>query len=410
MSRSGTRPESRISFLRELDDVHGLAHLEREHLAAGRERRRLQDQLDRLLDAHEVARHGRVGDGHRSARRDLREERRHDRAAAAEHVAEAHRAEHGVASGQPADDLLRHPLGSAHHARRMHGLVGRDHHEPLGAHERRGLDHVRRAEHVRLERLLRVLLQDRHVLVGRRVEDDLGPMLQEHLEHPMPVADVGEDRRGPRPVERHQQVVQVRLVVVEQRQQLRLEAPDLARDLGADRAAGAGDQHALAAQQIPHGGQVRLHLPAPEQVFDAQVAEIARGHAPVDELADRRQHAERHVRLLAQEGHLADQLARRRRDRQQHLVDRERPHERGDRGSVAHHGEPVQRPAERPRVVVDQRDDLEAGLLRIARGRRSGPARRRRRPPSGAPGSARPGRPAAGSRTAGSGTGPRRRP
>ena len=67
-----------------------LAHLEHEHLAAARERARADDELHRLRDRHEVARHRRVGDRDRAAGGDLAAEDRHHRARRAEHVAEAH--------------------------------------------------------------------------------------------------------------------------------------------------------------------------------------------------------------------------------------------------------------------------------------------------------------------------------
>ena len=57
-----------------------------------------------------------------------------------------------------------------------------------------GLHHVRGAEDVRVERLLRMVLEDRHVLVGGGVEHHLRPVLAEHLEHPLAIADVGQDR------------------------------------------------------------------------------------------------------------------------------------------------------------------------------------------------------------------------
>ena len=58
-------------MLREIDDLHRVAHLEHEHLAAHRQLARADDQLHRFGDRHEVARHPRVGDRDRPALRDL---------------------------------------------------------------------------------------------------------------------------------------------------------------------------------------------------------------------------------------------------------------------------------------------------------------------------------------------------
>ena len=75
-------------------------------------------------------------------------------------------------------------LGGAHHARRVHGLVGRDHDE---ARRRRALTAARgqqpRAADVVLDRLARVRFHQRHVLVRRGVEDDVGPVRRHHRVH-----------------------------------------------------------------------------------------------------------------------------------------------------------------------------------------------------------------------------------
>ena len=75
---------------REVEDLHRLAHLEHEDLAgAGAEVARLDHELDRLRDRHEVARHVGMGDRHRPALLDLRAEDRDDAARGGEDVAEA---------------------------------------------------------------------------------------------------------------------------------------------------------------------------------------------------------------------------------------------------------------------------------------------------------------------------------
>ena len=68
MSRSGSLPESRIMFSREVEDLHRLAHVEHEDLAAAADRAGLDHQRHGLRDRHEVARHLRVRDRHRAAR------------------------------------------------------------------------------------------------------------------------------------------------------------------------------------------------------------------------------------------------------------------------------------------------------------------------------------------------------
>ena len=65
------------------------------------------------------------------------------------------------------------------------------------------------------------------------------------------------------------------LAVAQQHELGRLVAEDLPAQLGADGAAGAGDQHALAAASARALGRVGLHRVAPEQVLDLDVAQLA---------------------------------------------------------------------------------------------------------------------------------------
>ena len=71
-----------------VDDPDGLAHVEDEDLAALPHGPRLEDQLSRLGDAHEVAPHVGMGHRHRPAACDLFLEDGDGRAGAAEDVAE----------------------------------------------------------------------------------------------------------------------------------------------------------------------------------------------------------------------------------------------------------------------------------------------------------------------------------
>jgi hypothetical protein len=111
------------------------------------------------------------------------------------------------------------------------------------------------------------------VLVRRGVEDHLRPVQLEAAQHTVAVADVHQDHLVPR-AQTGGHVVQVGLVVVEQHQRGRVERRDLAGDLGTDRPAGAGDQHAPAAQQLPDSGQIGHHLLSAEQVVDSHLTDV----------------------------------------------------------------------------------------------------------------------------------------
>ncbi len=118
----------------QVEDRHGLAHVEQEDLALVGHRARLEHEAHRFGDGHEVAGHVGAGDRHRAAVEDLVEERRHDAAAAAEDVAEPHGDERPVvAPADVEDDLLGDALGGAHDRARVCGLVGGHVHQARGS-------------------------------------------------------------------------------------------------------------------------------------------------------------------------------------------------------------------------------------------------------------------------------------
>ena len=110
--------------------------------------------------------------------------------------------------------------------------------------------HHARGERVVAHRLDRVALHQPDVLVGGGVEDDGGAVLGEDLAHPLLPLAVRQHRDGVQRVAVLDQLAldleQVVLGVVEQDQAARPDARDLAAELRADRAAGAGDEHARA--------------------------------------------------------------------------------------------------------------------------------------------------------------------
>ena len=103
----------------EIVDLHRLAHVEHEHLAACRHRAGLNHQRRRFRDRHEIADHARVRNGHRPAARDLLAEQPNHRARAVEHIAEPHHGKNGPLPrlvGARLQDHLGEPLAGAHQA------------------------------------------------------------------------------------------------------------------------------------------------------------------------------------------------------------------------------------------------------------------------------------------------------
>src|SRR5581483_4615919 len=223
---------------RELEDRDRLAHVEDEHLPGAADRARLDDQRDRLGDRHEVARHLRVGDADRAAALDLAAEDRDHAPRRAEDVAEPDGDEAGrdvPARAVGLDDPLAERLRLAHHRLRVDCLVGRDEDEPLDAELDRDLGHHLRRERVVANRLERVGLHQRDVLVGGGVEDDVRRVPLEHAAHALPVAGVREHRhaRGEPALgdELALDLEQRRLGLVDEDQPLAADARDLAAEL-----------------------------------------------------------------------------------------------------------------------------------------------------------------------------------
>ena len=101
--------------VREIDDAHGLAHVEHEDLAAFALQTRLQKELGCLGQRHEKARDVGVRDGHRAAARDLLGKTRYDAARTAEHVAEANQHELRAAALETLADDFGEAFRRSHH-------------------------------------------------------------------------------------------------------------------------------------------------------------------------------------------------------------------------------------------------------------------------------------------------------
>ena len=205
---------------------------------------------------------------HGAAFRNLLFEQGNHAAIAAEHVAEAHRREHGLRRTRIVlHDHLAHALGGAHDRSGVHGLVGRDEREVLHAEGVRRAHHVQRAEDVVLDCLARAYLHKRHVLVGGRVEHHRWVILLEHLVHARLVADAADlnvDRDvvvgAKQFLAKHVGVV---LADVEDDDAARRDLRQLAAQLTADRAAAARDKHGLARNVRIRDAHVELHFLAP---------------------------------------------------------------------------------------------------------------------------------------------------
>ena len=139
-----------------------------------------QHQVHRLVETHDEARHGTVGNGDGIALANLVYPQRDDGAATAHHVAVTRAANlclfgsHRTGLGH--DDLLHHRLARAHCVHRIGGLVGAQAHHVLDASLDGRSQHVVRTKYVGLDRLEREKLATRHLLERRRMEDVVHPV------------------------------------------------------------------------------------------------------------------------------------------------------------------------------------------------------------------------------------------
>src|SRR5690625_366358 len=191
-----------------------------------------------------------MGDGDGTAGRYLAFEHGNDAAAAAEHVPEADGHEHLPVVRVPggySQEEFDHAFRGAHHGSRVHGLVCRDVHEVRHPVLPRQVHEVAAADHVVEDRFFRVQLHERHVLVRRGMEHDVGPQPPEDVVEPGTVLD-GADHAvvgdvGPVAVEFPLERIDGVFTVPEQHEAFRVEPADLPDEFTADGAAGAGDHH-----------------------------------------------------------------------------------------------------------------------------------------------------------------------
>ena len=157
-------------------------------------------------------------------------------------------------------------------------------------------------------------------------------------------------------VDRELHRVQRRLVTVEHDELVGVELRDLAAQLRADRATGAGDQHPLAGQVAGDRGDVGVDLVAAEQVGDVEVADVGDlDLARLDQLVRRWEHLHLDAGLSSGLVDLTDGLCRRARDGDHHHLGVETAHHLGELGATTDHRDAAHPAVAQGAVVVQQR-------------------------------------------------------
>lgn len=295
-----------------MGDLHRLTHVEDKDLGARRHRGGLHHQPAGLRNRHEEARNVGVRHRNRTALGDLLAEARNYRTVRTQHVAETRRDElrlalhlaglNGLAERLHVD--LGQTFRTAHDVGRVDGLVRRDHDHLLDVVFDTLVRHVTRAGDVGQYGFAGVLLHQRHVLVGCRVEDHLrtvGAEGEVQTRDHANVADYGDELQiGEAILQLEADVVHRRLGVVEQHEFLDSERRQLAAQLRTDGPRRARNQDRLAAEVDDDLVHRDLDLFTSQQVLDPDLADCLTLHLAVDHLVDRGsdQHLEVAVRTI----------------------------------------------------------------------------------------------------------------
>ena len=231
-----------------------------EHLAAEPLLQREEHEVDRAVHADPEARHRRVGD-RQLAGLALLEEERHHAAVAADDVAVAHEIEARLAPARVRvrrdEELLHAELGRAVEVDGGRRLVGRERDHARDAPLEGRVDDVRRAVHVRADRLDRVVLGDVHVLHRGGVHDDVDAVEGAH--QALAIAHIADEVAHARVAQlllHHDVLLLVAREDDHLRGLVRREQPP--RERLAERASAARDQDDLAVE-VGRGVEERLH-------------------------------------------------------------------------------------------------------------------------------------------------------
>lgn len=350
-------------------DLHRLAHVEDEDLAALRVVRRLEHQGDGLRDGHEVADDPLVGDGHRTALCDLLLEERDDGAVGSENVTEADSDEVGlrVLPVHHLDDHLTDTLRGTHDVRRVHGLIRGDQDEALHAGVGRSTSGLQGAHDVVLDRFVWAHLHERYVLVRGCMEDHVRLVLLHHAADTVRVPAGADEGHEVQLRVLHEKLlldaVSIVLVNVEDDKLLRLVACDLTAELRADRSATAGDEDGLPLDHTEDFFVVDLDRFTTEEVEDVDVTELADADFAVDELVDARDGLQLAATLLTDVEDLRALCSGRGRDRIDDFRDLVLLYGTEDVVSGADDRDAVEDAALLVQVVVDQADRITLQVL-----------------------------------------------
>ena len=376
-------------------DLHRLAHIQDEDFPALGVGAGLHHQAHRLRDGHEIADNVRMGHGHGAALLNLAAEQGDDGAVGAQDVAEADRhklgpdipedgagavlvrvfdaymgkklgnfrgparLDHGV---EGLNDHLTQALAGAHDVGGVHGLVRGDQHEALAAVNHGGVGGFIGADGVVLDGFAGAVLHEGHVLMGRGVIDDLGPVGIEDLED-APAVPHGADQGHQvqlwiLPLQLQLNLVGVVFIDIKDDQLLRIVGGDLPAQLRSDAAAASRHQDALAVDEVEDLLHVRADGFPAQQVLDGNLLHGGGGDLAQDELIHAGQLLQLAARLVADGQDIPLLLHRGAGDGQEDLIDVIFLNRGKNLIPAAHDGHALHGPVPLIGIVVDDADHL----------------------------------------------------
>ena len=349
--------------LGDVQDPHWFTHVEDQDVGGPPDGTGLDGQLAGLGNGHEVARDLGMGDRDGTALLDLAGEGVQHRPARPENVAEPHGQPGATGlAGVEGGQFLREAFGLAEHRGGVGGLVCGDVDQTLDPVLLGCAQHVEGADGVGLPAFEGILLEHRQVLQRGGVEHHVGTVVGEDLVEGLDVTDVAQHHVGgvqeALVVDGQLGSVQAGLVAVQHDQFLRPEPVELAGQLGADGAAGPGDEHHLAGQVVGDLPEVRLDLGAPQQVGYVELVQVPQADAARDEVLRGGHHQRLQARLVGQLGDLAHERAVGGGDGDDDLVDAVGPGDGDHVPALPEDFGSLDVEVALGRVVVDVTDDL----------------------------------------------------
>ena len=289
---------------RQFQDLHRLAHIQNEDLALLCHSTRLEHQLGSLGNGHKIADDAPIRDGDGAALLDLLFEKGHNRAIGTKHIAKPHRAEFCGAVRPALQDHLAESLGSAHEVGGIHSLIRGDHDKFLDAELLRRPHHMICAENVILDGLLWAFLHQRDMLVGRRMEHDVGAIHPKQAVNFFLISHGGDLHPQVQPIAPYTpqlllDIISVVLVNIQNDELLGLIFGDLTAKLAADGTAAAGHQHGLPLQEIQQNRRIQLHRLSAKEIFHLHILHRRHAHLAVYQLVNSRQAPYTAARFLA---------------------------------------------------------------------------------------------------------------